>query len=248
VGLALVSFDHGRLQLEAAELGRSESGLVETVARWLTGCDQALIAIDAPLGWPSALGGALSRHQAGGPLVDEAHQLFRRDTDRFIKARIGKQSLDVGADRIARTAFAALGLLSRLRQRLADDIPLAWTPSDLPRWSAIEVYPAATLRAHNISEKGYKDAEAIEPRLEILRRLRFHHDMGSAAPLLERSPDALDALVCTLAGMDFLSGIAMPPENLIVAQREGWIWARDPSAGCECQTPNNVGQHPNFSS
>jgi hypothetical protein len=149
----------------------------------------------------------------------------------------------VGADRIARTAFAALGLLGRLRQRLAHDIPLAWTPSIPSRWSAIEVYPAATLRAHRILDNGYKDAEAIQPRAEILKRLRFHHDIGGADEVLERSPDVLDALVCTLAGADFLSGVAMAPEELTVAQREGWIWARDPDVGCGCQTPDNLVHH-----
>ena len=231
-----MAFNHGRLQLEAAELGRSESGLTATISGWLQGCDQAVIAIDAPLGWPSALGTALSRHQAGGPLVDEAHLLFRRATDRFIKARVGKQSLDVGADRIARTAFAALGLLNRLRDGLGNEIPLAWTPADLPQWSAIEVYPAATLRSHRIPDKGYKDVDGMEPRREILKRLRFHVDTGNADGILEHSPDVLDAVLCTLAGFDFLSGLAMAPEDLRAAKAEGWIWAHDPQTTCGCQT------------
>ena len=235
MGLALVALNHVRLRLERAELGRTESGLAGTLIGWLQECDEAVIAIDAPLGWPSALGTALSKHQAGKPLVDEAHLLFRRATDRFIKARIGKQSLDVGADRIARTAFAALGLLNRLREGLRNEIPLAWTPASLPRWSAIEVYPAATLRSHRIPDKGYKDLEKIQPRTEVLRRLRLHVDTGDADGLLERSADVLDAVLCTLAGSDFLNGLAMPPEDLGAAKTEGWIWARDPQVTCECQ-------------
>jgi hypothetical protein len=231
-----VALEHGRFQLETAELGRTESGLAATISGWLQECDQALIAIDAPLGWPSALGISLSRHEAGGPLVDEAHLLFRRATDRFIRARIGKQSLDVGADRIARTAFAALGLLNRLREALGNEIPLAWTPFTPPRLSAIEVYPSATLRSHCISDKGYKDPTAIQARAEILRRLRFHIDTQRSEELLERSADALDAVLCTLAGMDFLSGDAMAPEDLNLAKREGWIWTRDPKTTCACQT------------
>ena len=42
-----------------------------------------------------------------------------------VRDRIGKQSLDVGADRIARTAHAALQLLHELRGRLGKPIPLA---------------------------------------------------------------------------------------------------------------------------
>jgi hypothetical protein len=48
----------------------------------------------------------------------------------FIKEKIGKQSLDVGADRIARTAYSALELLDRLRQMLGHDIKLAWEPTN----------------------------------------------------------------------------------------------------------------------
>ena len=38
--------------------------------------------------------------------------------------------------------------------------------------------------------------------------------------------DALDAVVCLLAAMDFLGGYALPPDDRDRAEREGWIWVR----------------------
>ena len=64
--------------------------------------------------------------------------------------------------------------------------------------SAVEVYPAATLRAHSINAKGYKRRSNLA--------------------------DALDAVVCLAAGADFLRGLAMPPADLSLAKQEGWIW------------------------
>jgi hypothetical protein len=49
--------------------------------------------------------------------------------------------------------------------------------------------------------------------------------VGTHQELLERNSDALDAVICVLAAQDFLQGRAMPPENLELAQHEGWIWA-----------------------
>ena len=63
----------------------------------------------------------------------------------FIQQKLKKTPLDVGADRIARTAYAALHLLGSVRVQLHLSIPLAWAPTDISVVAAIEVYPAATL-------------------------------------------------------------------------------------------------------
>ncbi len=125
VGIARGSYRDG-VALEAVEMGgpATEDRLVE----WIEGEEPCLIAMDAPLGWPDALSRSLVDHYAGRVLADDAHALFRRRTDRFIRSRVGKQPLDVGADRIARTAHAALSLLHRLRERTGERIPLAWEP------------------------------------------------------------------------------------------------------------------------
>jgi len=50
--------------------------------------------------------------------------------------------------------------------------------------------------------------------------------------LLLDNPDVLDAVVCVLAGRDFLCGNARPPEHMDLALKEGWIWVRDPVHEC----------------
>ena len=74
--------------------------------------------------------------------------MFRRTIDLFIQQKPKKTPLDVGAGRIARTAYAALAILETLRTELGMAIPLAWTGADILPVAAMKVYPAATLVAH----------------------------------------------------------------------------------------------------
>ncbi len=39
--------------------------------------------------------------------------------------------------------------------------------------------------------------------------------------------DMLDAVVCILAGRDFLEGWAFKPRDQAMARTEGWIWVVD---------------------
>jgi predicted RNase H-like nuclease len=136
----------------------------------------------------------------------------------------------VGADRIARTAYAALAILATLCVELGIPIPLAWTPADVANIAAIEVYPAATLVAHRIRSIGYKKPAQTEERREIVAALRTKLTIGESVPDLATSADLVDAAVCVLAGADFLSGRAMNPEDRTLAEREGWIWTAAPNA------------------
>jgi hypothetical protein len=191
-----------------------------------------LLALDAPLGWPRSLSVALGKHRAGEPLESNANKMFRRETDRFIKEKTGKTSLDVGADRIARTAHAALVLLKDIRDELKlGQLPLAWGP-ELPRAvCAIEVYPAATLIAHGFRSGGYKNPNQDEARVEIMEDIAdvlvFN---GEVNEKVKASADALDAVVCLLAARDFLLGHAMEPPDKPTAEFEGWIWCRPPNS------------------
>jgi hypothetical protein len=49
--------------------------------------------------------------------------------------------------------------------------------------------------------------------------------------------DALDAIACILGAVDFLDGKAAPPDELDVAQREGWIWVRQTQASTDRKAP-----------
>ena len=152
--------------------------------------------------------------------------MFRRMTDRAIHKNVGKTPLDVGADRIARTAHAALRFLGELRKALSCPVPLAWSANTLEGIAAIEVYPAATLSAHGIRSTGYKKPEHVAERREILDALRTHLALPDNIGLLEEDADALDAVVCLLAAKDFIEGQSVSPHDAQRAEQEGWIWSR----------------------
>lgn len=242
VGLAR-AVPHGEgWRLVDAFLGSRERPPEAVVATWLDEASRTLLALDAPLGWPVALADALVGHRAGAPIRAAPNALFRRATDVSVHRRYGKLPLEVGADRIARTARAALGLLDALAARRGAAIPLAWAPAawrdaDRSAWpAAIEVYPAATARAHHVAERGYGEPGGAA-RQRVARHLRSVLDVVDGLDLEALAPDAFDAVLCVVAGVDALSGAALPPgddvspddrETLDRAtfEREGWIWVR----------------------
>ena len=230
IGLALGMFEKGQVRVEEVVPGETRDSVIRTVANWIARAPHPLIALDAPLGWPTALARVLPAHQAGAPINAEANKMFRRLTDRVTRRETGKLPLDVGADRIARTARAALELLQDLRQRTGLEIPLAWKPGPPDIASAIEVYPAATLKVYGITNSKYKRKREVEVRREMLESLRELIDLpdDENERRMLTSSDALDAVVCVLAGADFLHGEVIEPTDMKVAKREGWIWVRSP--------------------
>jgi predicted RNase H-like nuclease len=206
--------------------GRKNASLAGTIAQWIQGTGRVLLAVDAPLGWPVPFGDLLARHRAGEALSISANELFRRLTDREVKRALGKQPLDVGADRIARTGHAALAILEELRGLTGAPIPLAWRPDFGETIAAIETYPAGTLEARGLPSSGYKRDDQRPVRRAILAGLRGHLELDTIAGDLLADADQLDAAVCVLAGVDFLQGRATPPRDLERARKEGWIWVR----------------------
>jgi predicted RNase H-like nuclease len=224
VGLARARRRNDRFEVTDALACIGAKHPVEIVAEWIASSQTALIALDAPLGWPSALGRELVSHQAGEPVIVPSELLFRRLTDRFVAERTGKTPLDVGADRIARTAHSALLFLYHLRQELREDIPLAWSTPLSERVEAIEVYPAATLLSRGASLRGYKHTSGLEERLRILEIMGRELGCETLDAAVSSNVDCLDAVACVLGGVDFIEGRATPPSSLDVAKREGWIW------------------------
>jgi hypothetical protein len=190
-----------------------------------------LFAMDAPLGWPVAIGDALAQHRAGAAIMAAGHSFFRRRTDEIVKREAGQQPLDVGADRIARTAVAALGLLDAIRRRLNRSIPLAWTPG-IVETAAIEVYPAATMRQLGIEPRAYKKSSQAPARKAIVEKLGQVVELGRVRDAAEANADVLDAIVCVIAGVDFLRDRcrALTADERRLADREGWIWFRADSS------------------
>jgi len=174
------------------------------------------------------MGQSLITHKAGELILQKPNQLFRRETDRFIKKIINKQPLDVGADRIARTAHAALKLIDDLRERTGEVIPLAWDSNLDANISVIEVYPAATLAVAGLRSTGYKAKEKLDERREILCGLQRFAEINVSKSMIENDDDILDAIVCVIAGYDFITGLCVGPEKLDLAKKEGWIWVRSP--------------------
>jgi hypothetical protein len=230
VGVALGRSIPGGVQVDEVRCP-GERTAVEIVTEWLREVKgPSLIAMDAPLGWPSTMGPCLTSHRAGRAIDVPPNALFRRETDRFVCRELGKMPLDVGADRIARTAHAALRVLENLRKSLDAPIPLAWSGDAMSGPAAIEVYPAATLIAHSLSCTGYKKAKEVEARRSLVACLRNVMALPTNLAVCDDSADALDAIVCILAAADFVNGRAMPPEDRQLAEREGWIWVASKKA------------------
>lgn len=231
VGLALGVITEDGAALRAVTIGTTWASIDERIASWVT--PRTLLALDAPLGWPAHLGPALYEHQAGDGFDHPPNTVFRRATDDAIAQRLGKRPLDVGADRIARTAHTALALLTRLRESLEMPIPLAWRPAPPTEASAIEVYPAGTLASRNLTSSGYKGSAptATALRRELTDAVIRELPAGAAArETMHQTDHALDAALCVLSGVDFIAGRAVPPDDLALAKREGWIWVQDRDA------------------
>lgn len=237
VGVAAGVADERGVRIDAAERGATRgslAGLAPRIEELLGAADLAILALDAPLGWPVALAGALPGHQAGEQLGEGGAPgpYFHRLTDEVAASHQGGRApLEVGANFIARTAFAALELLHALRAR-RPGLPLLWVPGWPAGVGAIEVYPAATLRARGLSTRGYKPGKAEErapARRALLDELRAEVTFTTAhAAAMVASDHVLDAVLCVLAAKDFLDGLVVPPEHAqaLIALKEGWIWFR----------------------
>jgi predicted RNase H-like nuclease len=226
IGLSMAEYEQGKATLLDATLCDKKKPASVTVAGWIEKKrTRTLLALDAPLGWPMAMGKALAEHRAGEPISVPPNQLFRRETDRFVQREIGKTGLDVGADRIARTAHAALRLLNDIGLMIGPRIPLAWSP-EFEGVAAIEVYPAATLKSLKTKASGYKSKNQGKERSAIMHALAKMVSVGRFSSLLRVHPHVLDSLVCVAAGIDFICRRTMAPEDLSRAKSEGWIWVR----------------------
>lgn len=225
-GVAIAHYESGKCTVSKISTGLNDAQIADLVIQSNQEYGHVLLALDAPLGWPSDLGVTLANHSAGQPLNLPSNKLFRRETDNFIKKTYAKQPLDVGADRIARTAHSALSLLSNNSEVLGGSIPLAWN-HNFSGVAAIEVYPAATLVSYGLPASGYKKVADQSVRQKIISGLQQYLSIPNIEPMLHNA-DALDAVICVLSGKDFLDGNTFEPVNQETAEKEGWIWVRRP--------------------
>jgi predicted RNase H-like nuclease len=226
LGLARGSLDvAGKLTVERVTLGTAGESAAASVSAWIERAEAYVVALNAPLGWPAQLAPSISQHRAGEPLVQAPEALFRRQTDQLVHKAVGKWPPEMGADRIARTAWAALGLLAEVRALSSRALPLVFRQSEP---GVIEVFPPATLRARGLSGAGYKAKTHAGRRARgaLLERLAGELELGVAHDLLIEDPNQFDALLCVLAAADFARALCIPPSDLILAKQEGFIWFR----------------------
>jgi hypothetical protein len=76
----------------------------------------------------------------------------------------------------------------------------------------------------------YKDKKELQTRRSILNSLDSQLNITADRNLIENSHDVLDAVICVLAGMDFLLRDVIIPskDDFEYARKEGWIWVADP--------------------
>lgn len=235
VGVAFGNFANGAVAIESVRVGSREwkwPDIVASVAREIRAAPQAILALDAPLGWPASMGVTLAEHTAGSTLNQTADRMFLRKTDHIITA-VAKKPLEVGANLIARTAHSALRRLNEIRKESGNALSLAWDPTLTVGAQAIEVYPAATLLAHGLSDTGYKGSEPKHRRRreQLTAQMAKNDHLSGVAGVsteMQETDHALDAIVCCLATADFLRGDAIPPDpdQVALAKKEGWIWAK----------------------
>src|SRR5690349_13766179 len=93
VGLARGEFRAGHLTV--IETRCRERHAVDVLRGWLEGRLSAVVALDAPLGWPAPMARELVAHAAGERLPTAARQaFFNRATDLAIRARFRKKPLE----------------------------------------------------------------------------------------------------------------------------------------------------------
>jgi len=234
VGLAAARFDGTTVRfMDVRPDGRSVCDRILALlhGHWQAGPRTALLALDAPLGWPRAMGDELGHHAAGRPIRTRPNDLFRRLTDHVTRAAISKVPMDVGADRIARAAHAALRLIGDLEAGLGRRVRLAWSPAVGPGVRAIEVYPGGFLKANAVVASGYKANGAQDLRRAMLESLRGFYPFEEPDGLdCTAGQHGFDAALCVLSATDFLQGHSMAPgpRQRARAMKEGWIWTRGP--------------------
>lgn len=234
-GLTFAEYGNKRLEVRECMVADARIPIAQQVAGWLKPTETALLALDSPLGWPALLGTTLADHQAGISIHAKPNELFRRHTDEIVKMTLGKSPLEVGADRIARTAIAALSLLADLGILLRKNLSLAWEVRFDEGIRAIEVYPAGTLRAYQrmgfVADSGNADKDKRRLIAKMRKKGRVGFDKGNTKSI--DNEHVLDSVICALAAIDFIEGHVIFPETdqeRDLARKEGWIWVRDPIA------------------
>ena len=74
----------------------------------------------------------------------------------------------------------------------------------------------------------WKETGQTQQRREIVAALHAKLLVAGSVPDLTQIANLVDAVVCVLAGEDFIADRATNPDDRSLAEREGWIWAAKP--------------------
>jgi predicted nuclease with RNAse H fold len=232
--VAVLEWTASGARVRSLQVGVNDDEIIESTR------DAAKAGLDCPIGWPEAFVDFVVAHRDGHVTVPEAtpgklwrHPLANRMTDDVVHAGFKLVPLSVSADRIARPAMRAAGLLSRLA---AEGRPVDRTGSGV----VVEVYPAASLKQWELRHRGYKGrANLTELRGladELADRIGWL-DLGGQRELFRASDHAFDAVVAALTARAAVLGQTHEPspEQAAVARYEGWIAV--PSGPLELLSP-----------
>ncbi|MHA7282052.1 DUF429 domain-containing protein [Arthrobacter sp. TMS2-4] len=186
------------------------------------------LGIDCAFGWPDEFVSFITRHAEGLRVDGSAEEgmawrrrLSYRATDRVTRDITGRWPLSVATDRLGLTAMHCAVLLDAIGDALG-------TPVDRSGGgTAVEVYPAATLRGWGFDTRGYKTDGGMREALlgRILARAPWFDLRPTTRQLLISSDDAFDAVIAALAARAHALGRThpVPREFREQARREGWI-------------------------
>lgn len=214
-----------------------------------------LLAFDAPLGWPVVMRQALAEGFAGSAadIPDDAGEMFRRRTDRFVTCKTGKTPQSVGASWVASLTHTALRLIrmieekceNRKRKVTMESKPLERCDAFRKDVHLIEVYPALAGPLFLRGPSCFESWTAVGDELKAFRkerwdtiaerlRGRLQTDCASLPAGVmddtERLHDhGLDAILCAWTAWRFLQGecVSPPTKETDITEhlaREGWIW------------------------
>lgn len=220
--VAVIEWTAQGARVTELDVDRSDESIVSACA----GADK--VGLDCPIGWPEAFVAFVRAHRddrvtppGATPGMQWRHPLANRLTDDVVHTEVGVVPLSVSADRIARPAMRAAGLLASLA---GEGDRLDRTGGGL----VVEVYPAASLRQWALDHNGYKGKANLERLATLASGLREAApwlDVDAFAELFSRSDHAFDAVVAALTARAAAVGQASRPTaaQAKVAAYEGWI-------------------------
>ena len=207
----LIDWQREKVVVSEPQVGCSDAELDEVIGR------ADAVGIDAPFGWPKPFIDAVASWTLKEWSPEIRDRLQFRATDRFVRDMQRRWPLSVSTDKIALPAMRAMALLNRhgVTDRSGDGL-------------FFEIYPAASLHAWGISNRGYKQAKdeaCVAARAKILTELRVRLPQLELPSSAAATSDTLDSLIASLTTRAAAIGRARRPgsELIELARTEGSI-------------------------